>query len=120
MKKIRVLLADDHSVVRSGLRSLFKTTHEFSVVGEASNGEDAVRMAIRLKPDVVILDISMPKMGGIEATRLIKLKSPETGVLILTIHSTEEYIYEMVRAGANGYVLKDAEKQQIFAAVKAV
>lgn len=120
MKRIRILLADDHSVVRSGLRSLFRTTHEFSVVGEASDGEEAVKQAVRLKPDVVIIDISMPKMGGIEATRLIKQKCPDTGVLILTIHSNEEYVYEMMKAGANGYVLKDAEKQQIFSAVKAV
>ncbi len=120
MKRIRILLADDHSVVRSGLRSLFKTTREFSVVGEASDGDEAVKMAARLRPDVVILDISMPKMGGIEATRLIKQKCPDSGVLILTIHSSEEYIYEMMKAGANGYVLKDAEKQQIFNAVKTV
>ncbi|MBI3003824.1 MAG: response regulator transcription factor [Ignavibacteriales bacterium] len=120
MKKIRIILADDHSVVRSGLRSLFKTTKEFVVVGEASNGEDAVRIAGRLNPDIAILDISMPKLNGIEATRLIKENSPQIKVLILTIHANEEYIYEMIRAGANGYVLKDAEKKEIFTAVRTV
>ena len=120
MKRIRILLADDHSVVRSGLRSLFKTGTGFAVVGEVANGEDAVKMVQRLKPDVVILDISMPVMGGIEATRIIKQKFPDVGVLILTIHASEEYIYEMIKAGANGYVLKDAEKHEIFAAVRSV
>ncbi|MDE3058353.1 MAG: response regulator transcription factor [Bacteroidota bacterium] len=120
MKKIRILLADDHSIVRSGLRSLFRTTHEFVVVGEASNGEDAVRLAIRHHPDIVIMDISMPKMSGIEATKLIKQRHPDIKVLILTIHDNQEYIYELIRAGANGYVLKDAEKQEIFTAVRTV
>ncbi len=120
MKKIRILLADDHSIVRSGLRSLFRTTHEFIVVGEASNGDDAVRLAAKLHPDIAIMDISMPKMSGIEATKLIKQRHPDIKVLILTIHDNEEYIYEMIRAGANGYVLKDAEKQEIFTAVRTV
>ncbi len=121
MKRIRILLADDHSIVRSGLRSLFRTTRgEFVVVGEASNGEDAVRLAARLHPDIAIVDISMPKMNGIEATKLIKQRHPDVKVLILTIHENEEYIYEMIRAGANGYVLKDAEKQEIFTAVRTV
>lgn len=120
MKRIRILLADDHSIVRSGLRSLFRTTREFVVVGEAANGEDAVRLAARLHPDIAIIDISMPKMNGIEATKLIKQRHPDIKVLILTIHENEEYIYEMIRAGANGYVLKDAEKQEIFTAVRTV
>ncbi|MBI2428636.1 MAG: response regulator transcription factor [Ignavibacteriales bacterium] len=120
MKKIRILLADDHSIVRSGLRSLFKTTREFVVVGEASNGEEAVQLAERLRPDIAIVDISMPKMNGIEATRHIKQKNGAVKVLILTIHDNEEYVYELIRAGADGYVLKDAEKQEIFTAVRKV
>ncbi len=120
MKKIKILLADDHSVVRSGLRSIFKTNKDFSVIGEAANGVDALRLASRLKPDVVILDISMPKMNGIEAARAIKEKLPETKILILTVQEKEEYVYEMIRAGANGYVLKDAEKSEIFKAVRTV
>lgn len=120
MKKLRILLADDHSIVRSGLRSLFKPMREFVVVGEASNGEEAVEQAERLRPDITIMDISMPKMNGIEATKLIKQKSPGVKVLILTVHDNEEYVYELIRAGADGYVLKDAEKQEIFAAVRKV
>jgi len=120
MKKIRILIADDHSIVRSGLRSVFRTMREFEVVGEASNGEEAVRMAAKLKPDVVIADISMPKMNGIEATKIIKRENPQMKVLILTIHDNEEYIYEVIRAGADGYALKDAEKQEIFTAVRKV
>lgn len=120
MKKIRILLADDHSIVRSGLRSLFKTTKEFTVIGEASNGEEAVQLAESLRPDLAIIDISMPKMNGIEATRLIKQKNASVKVLILTIHENEEYVYELIRAGADGYVLKDAEKQEIFSAVRSV
>ena len=120
MKKIRILIADDHSVVRSGLRSLFRTTREFVVVGEAANGEDAVALASKLNPDIAIVDISMPKLSGIEATRLIKQKNPDVKILILTIHDNEEYIYELIRAGADGYVLKDAEKKEIFTAVRKV
>jgi two-component system response regulator NreC len=120
MKKIRILLADDHSVVRSGLRSIFKTNKDFNVIGEAANGVDALRLASRLKPDIVILDVSMPKMNGIEAARAIKEKLPETKILILTVQEKEEYVYEMIRAGASGYVLKDAEKSEIFKAVRAV
>lgn len=118
MKKIKIILADDHSVVRSGLRALFRTEKDFQVVGEAANGADAVRLVSRMKPDVVILDIFMPKMNGIEATRLIKEKYRDVKVLILTVQDKEEYVYEMIRAGANGYVLKDAEKSDIFKAVR--
>jgi len=120
MKRIRILLADDHSIVRGGLRSLFKATKEFAVVGEATTGDEAVRLVGRLKPDIAILDISMPKLNGIEATKLITERHPDVKILILTIHENEEYIYEMIRAGANGYVLKDAEKQEIFTAVRTV
>ncbi len=120
MKRIRILLADDHTVVRNGLRFLFKTNKEFSVVGEAPNGAEAVQMAARLGPDVVILDISMPKMNGIEATRQIREKSPNTKILILTIHVDEQYVQEMIQAGANGYVLKDADRGELFSAVRAV
>ncbi len=119
-KKIRILLADDHSIVRNGLRSLFRTTRQFVVVGEASNGDEAVALAAKLHPDLAIMDVSMPKLGGIEATRIIKQRHPDIKVLILTIHDNEEYIYEMIRAGANGYVLKDAEKHEIFNAVRTV
>lgn len=120
MKKTKVLIADDHSIVRDGLRALFRRTQEFSIVGEAADGETAVRVASLKKPDVAILDISMPKLNGIEATRIIKQRYPNMKVLILTIHEDEEYVYQIIRAGANGYMLKNAEKKEILAAVRAV
>ena len=117
MKKIKILIADDHSVVRSGLRMLFQRTPEFSIVGEAADGEETVRMAGEQKPDVAIVDISMPKLNGIEATKIIKEQNPGVKVLILTVHENEGYIYQMMRAGASGYVLKNAEKKEIFDAI---
>lgn len=117
MKKIKILIADDHSVVRSGLRLLFQRTPEFSIVGEAADGEEVIRLANEQKPDVAIVDISMPKLNGIEATRIIKEQNPAVKVLILTVHENEGYIYQMMRAGANGYVLKNAEKKEIFDAI---
>src|ERR1051326_776250 len=120
MKKIKILIADDHSLVRTGLRQLLEGSDEFSVVGEAASGEEAVLQVAKLKPDIAILDISMPGMSGIEATRTIGRQSPGTRVLILTIHESEEYVYQMVRAGASGYVLKDAGKEELFMAVQAV
>lgn len=119
-KKIRILIADDHAVVRSGLQSLLKLAREFVVVGEANNGTDAVKMADELKPDVVLLDISMPIMSGIEATRVIKQKSSGTKVLILTIHASEDFVQEVIQAGADGYVLKHADKEEIFDAIRSV
>ncbi len=119
-RKIKILFADDHGVVRDGLRALFKSDPGISIVGEARDGEQAVHMTARLRPHIAILDISMPKMNGIEATRIIKRDFPQTKILILTIHEKEEFIYEMIQAGASGYVLKNAEKKEIFAAVRAL
>src|SRR5436309_9383512 len=118
--RIRILIADDHSVVRSGLRTLFERTSGLTVIGEAPDGEVAVELASKYKPDIAILDISMPKVNGLEATRLIKKKVPSTKVLILTMHEDEEYIDEMVRAEANGYVLKNADKRELIDAVRTV
>ena len=120
MESIRILIADDHSVVRSGLRALLQGTRGFSVVAEAPDGEEAVRRAAHCKPDVAILDISMPKLNGVEAARLIKRDNPSTRVLVLTIHESEEYVYQVVRAGADGYVLKNADRKELCAAVRAV
>lgn len=119
-KKIRIVLADDHKVVRSGLRSLFRSGGEFSVVGEAADGEAAIRMVEKLKPDIALIDISMPRLNGIDAVGIIRKKNPETKILILTIHENEAYVDEMIRAGANGYILKNAEKKEIFAAVRSI
>ena len=120
MKKIRILIADDHSVVRSGLRQLLKTSADFSVVGEASSGDEAIEQVKKYKPDIAILDISMPGMNGIDATRIIKQDSDGTKVLILTIHESEDYVLQMVRAGASGYLLKNAGKEELFNAVRAI
>jgi DNA-binding NarL/FixJ family response regulator len=118
MKKIRILIADDHDVVRSGLKMLLRSQGEFSVVAEAPDGEEAVRLVDKHKPDVAILDISMPKMDGIEATRTIRQNHPEVKVLILTVHEDEEYAMQALRAGASGYLLKNAGKKEIFEAVR--
>jgi DNA-binding NarL/FixJ family response regulator len=119
-KKIKILFADDHSVVRDGLRALFSSSPHFDIVGEAADGEQALRLTAKRNPDVLLLDITMPKVNGIEATRLVKKSQPNTKVLILTVHEEAEYIHEIIRAGANGYVLKTADSKEIFAAVQAV
>ena len=118
MKKSRIIVADDHSVVRSGLRLLLQSSPDFTVVAEAENGEEAVALVDRHKPDVVIMDISMPKLNGIEATGLMKQSNPDLKIIILTVHEDEEYVYQMLRAGASGYVLKSAGKKEIFAAIR--
>jgi two-component system response regulator NreC len=118
MAKTRILLADDHDVVRSGLRALLRTSPDFAVVGEAVDGEEAVRMARETKPDVVIMDISMPNLDGIAATKVIKDTLPDVKVVILTVHEDEEYAYQVLRAGASGYVLKNAGKKDIFKAIE--
>lgn len=120
MRKIKILIADDHSVVREGLRTLLGRVTDFDVIGETADGEEAVRMTSEKKPDVAIVDISMPKVNGIEAARQIRKESPGTKVLIFTIHENEEYVYQIVASGANGYVLKDAGKNDLIAAVRAI
>ncbi len=118
MKKTRILIADDHSVVRSGLRLLLQSSPDFAVVAEAADGEEAIMLVDKHKPDVVIMDISMPRLNGIEATSVMKQSHPEIKVIILTVHEDEGYVYQMLRAGASGYVLKSAGKKEIFAAIE--
>ncbi len=118
MSKTRILIADDHDVVRSGLRALLRTSPDYSIVGEAVDGEEAVRMTEKTKPDVVIMDISMPNLDGIAATKIIKERFPDVKVVILTVHEDEEYAYQILRAGASGYVLKNAGKRDIFKAIE--
>ena len=119
MDKIRVLLADDHTLIRSGIATLLQTNKDFLVVGEAEDGEEAVRKTGELKPTVVVLDLSMPKLSGIEATKQIKKKYPEVNVLVLTMHENEEYVYQILKSGAAGYVLKSAGKDELITAIRA-
>jgi DNA-binding NarL/FixJ family response regulator len=118
--RIRVLLADDHRVVRHGFRLILSQQPDIDVVGEASSGREAVDLTVRLAPNVVILDIAMPEMNGVEATRLIRQNTPQTGVLILSMHKDAVYVRESLRAGAKGYLLKDAIDGDLVAAVRAV
>ncbi|MEW6034440.1 MAG: response regulator transcription factor [Chloroflexota bacterium] len=120
MKKTRVLLADDHTMVREGLRSLLSQTNDIEVVGEASDGEEAIGRVAALKPDVVVLDIAMPKVNGIQATKKIKEIHPSTIVLVLTAYDNDEYIYALLEAGAAGYLLKNVRGQEFIDAIRAV
>lgn len=120
MAKIRVLLADDHSIIRAGVRMLLETQPDMEVAGEAEGGVDAVRLARELAPDVVVMDLSMPDMDGFEATRRIKAASPGMAVLALTMHDSEEYFFEVLKAGAAGYVPKKAAPTDLVAAIRAV
>lgn len=117
---VRVLLADDHGIVREGLRSLLEKEPGIEVVGEAENGRDAVRLARELSPDVAVVDISMPGLNGIEATRRIVSGCPGTKVIALSMHSHRRFIREMLRAGASGYVLKDCAVKELVGAIEAV
>jgi NarL family two-component system response regulator LiaR len=120
MAKIRVLLADDHAVLREGMRNLLEREKDLEVVGEASDGEKAVKLVSELKPAVVLMDIVMPKLSGIEATKQIKQASPATIILILTAYSDIRYILGLLEAGASGYLLKSARGHEIIGAIRAV
>lgn len=112
-EKISVLLVDDHNMVRMGLRAYFSTLADIEVVGEASNGEEAVRLVTELTPDVVLMDLLMPGMDGVEATRQIKKISPSTQVIVLTSYHEDEHIFPAIRAGALSYVLKDIDPDDL-------
>ena len=120
MEKIKVLIADDHRVVREGLAAILKTKDDIHIVGEAQDGMEAVEKVKTLVPDVVLMDVSMPRMGGVEATRQIKREFPHIGVVALTMYDEQQYIFDLVRAGATGYLLKDSESSQIVAAIRAI
>ncbi len=119
-EKTRVLLVDDHTILRTGLRMFFDSQQDMVVVGEAVCGEDALEKVQVLQPDVVILDISMPGMSGIEAIARIKQLTPDVGILMLTMHEAEEYLQQAMQAGASGYVLKKAADSELLEAVRAV
>ena len=118
MGQIRVLIADDHDIVRSGLKMLLMAEEDITIVGEASNGREAVDLALELRPDVTVMDVQMPDMNGIEATRLIKEACAECAVLALTIHEDEQYFFQMLNAGALGYVPKRAAPDDLVRAIR--
>jgi DNA-binding NarL/FixJ family response regulator len=117
MTALRILIADDHAVVRAGLRTLLESHHGWEVCAEAADGRDAVEKASKLKPHVAVLDIGMPLLNGIEATRRIHKSSPETEILILTMHESDDLVQQVVDAGARGYILKDDADRILLAAV---
>lgn len=120
MKTTKILIVDDHEVVRDGLKNILNSMDNISIAGEAGNGEDAVKMYSSLKPDLVIMDISMPGMNGIEATRVIKEKDPDARILILTMHDNQEYLNQIIRSGAKGFILKNTDKEELLEAVRTV
>src|SRR5437867_10026269 len=115
--KIKVLIADDHEVVRDGLKNILMTSGTMAIIGEANDGTEAITMYDKLRPDIVIMDISMPKMNGIEATKKIKDRFPDAKILILTMHDNQEYLNQVIRSGAHGFVLKNTDKEELLNAV---
>jgi two-component system, NarL family, response regulator NreC len=120
MKKLTILLADDHGVVRQGFRRILEAQPDMEVVGEAGNGREAVEQASKLQPDLVVMDVAMPELNGIEATRRLKENTPRTKVLALSMHKDAVYVREILRAGAQGYLLKDSSDADLVAAIRAV
>jgi two-component system response regulator NreC len=120
VQKIRILLADDHTILRAGLRMMLNAQPDMEVVGEAQDGQHAISETQRLQPDVVLMDVTMPDMNGIEATREIKKLLPETKVLVLTMHENDEYVFQALRAGASGYMLKEAADTDLISALHVI
>ena len=120
MDQLRILIVDDHALFRSGMTGLLRTTHDMQVVGAAVNGNEAIAMAATLQPDVILMDLHMPGMSGIEATRRILQTSPNIRILVVTMFEDEHSIFTALRAGAHGYMLKDAEEDELLQAIRAV
>lgn len=120
MKKIRILLADDHNVLRQGIAQLLDSQEDMEVVAQAKNGSEAVEMAVANKPDIILLDINMPEMDGVKATEKIKKTLPKTQIIILTMYKIDNFVFEAIKAGASGYLLKEVEMRDLLAAVRAV
>ncbi|MEJ2590037.1 MAG: response regulator transcription factor [Candidatus Thiodiazotropha sp.] len=119
-QKKKVVIAEDHTILRAGLKALLMSNPNLVIIGAADNGRDAIRRVIELKPDLVIMDLSMPGMNGMDAVREIKDRMPEVKALVLTVHSEEEYVLASLQAGANGYVLKDATQNELLIAAERV
>jgi len=120
MDKIRILIADDHALVRDGTRRILEAEQDMEVVAEATNGEEAVQLAMELKPDIVLMDISMPKMDGIDATKQIKHECPAINVLILSAYDDDQFVFRLLQAGAAGYLLKSVHSQELITGIRAV
>lgn len=120
MAKIRILVADDHTILRAGLKLLLNSQPDMEVVGEAANGREAVENAIRLLPDVVLMDLTMPSMDGFEAAQQLRQRLPKVKVLVLTVHDDEAYLFQALRMGAQGYVVKSAADTELIQAIRAV
>ena len=120
MEKKKILIVEDHTILREGLKSLLTTNPDIEIAGEAGDGREAVYLVEKLTPDLVMMDLSMPRMDGMQAIREIKLRWPKTKILTLTVHKTEEYILTTLKAGADGYLLKDANYQEMMTAVRSV
>jgi two-component system response regulator NreC len=118
--KVSIVLADDHTILREGLRALLSSDSNFEIVGEARDGREAVRCVEKLLPDLLLMDLSMPRMSGMDAIREIKRRYPDTKIIALTVHKTEEYLLTTLQAGADGYVLKDATHDELIMAIKNV
>ena len=120
MDKIRIVLADDHELVRSGLVKLLEAYKDLVIVGEAGDGLEAIEKTKKLNPDVLVIDLSMPELSGLEATKVVRKECPQVAVLVLTMHQNEQYVYQIFKAGAGGYILKDAGKDELATAIRTV
>jgi len=118
--KVKIVLAEDHTILRAGLRALLTSREDFEVVGEAENGREAVRIVDKYVPDLLIIDLSMPKLNGMEAIKEIKGRHPQVKIIVLTVHKSDEYIVASLDAGANGYILKDASHNELVLAIEYV
>lgn len=119
MEPIRVLIVDDHTLVRDGLQGMLTTQQDFTVVGEAGNGLEAIEKARELQPDIILMDLRMPELDGVEAMRRIRAEAPQIKVIVLTTYDSDEYVFQAIEAGAKGYLLKDASREELFQAVRA-
>lgn len=117
---IRILIADDHALLRQGIKNVLSLEADLEVIGEAADGEEAVRKAVELKPDIILLDINMPRGNGLEVTKRLSAAQPDVKCVVLTIHDDENYVFEVIKAGAVGYLLKDVEPSMLIQAIRAI